>query len=157
MARLSRPGDEAPRTLIMNEQRILVVDDDDAIRALLYTILRRRGMKVDTAHNGVEALERATQCRYAVLLLDLMMPQKNGYEVLRDIARFPPDERPLVLVLTAGSEPRDLDPKIVAGTIRKPFNIDMLVETISGCLSTLPEVEQHTDCPEPEGDGMRSN
>lgn len=86
----------------MTDKRILVVDDDDAIRALLFTILRRRGFKVDSARSGREAMERCARCRYSVMLLDLMMPQMDGFEVLNVMAKMPQGERPVVIVLTAG-------------------------------------------------------
>ncbi len=129
------------------EKRVLVVDDDDAIRALLCTILRRRGLAVDSARNGAEALVRCEQCRYAVVLLDLMMPQLNGYEVLNAFAARRREERPLILVLTAGAEPRDLSADLVAGTIRKPFDVEMIVDTISAALSTLGDRDQLDECP----------
>src|SRR5205809_191087 len=77
----------------MIEKRILVVDDDDAIRALLITVLHRRGFKVDVARTGVEAMEQAARCRYAVMLLDLMMPRMSGYEVLDELQKTPRNER----------------------------------------------------------------
>ena len=129
------------------EKRVLVVDDDDAIRALLCTILRRRGLAVDSARNGAEALERCEQCRYAVVLLDLMMPQLNGYEVLDAFAKRRREERPLILVLTAGAEPRHLSAELVAGTIRKPFDVEMIVDTISAALATLGDRDQRDECP----------
>lgn len=115
------------------EKRILVVDDDDAIRALLMTVLRRRGFQVDAARNGAEAVERWNQIRYALLLLDLMMPVMSGYEVLEKVGEL--QDRPIVIVLTAGILGRQLDPEIVAATLRKPFDIELLVETIRGCLA----------------------
>jgi len=133
------------------EKRILVVDDDDAIRTLLVTVLRKRRFIVDDARNGEEAIERARLCRYSIVLLDLMMPRLNGYEFLGQIEEWPKHQRPLVIVLTAGTEPRDLDPDIVAGTIRKPFDIELLVDTVSACIQTLGAQEQHKHCP-PEGD-----
>jgi len=134
------------------EKRVLVVDDDDAIRALLCTILRRRGFPVDSARNGAEALERCNRCRYAVILLDLMMPQLSGYEVLDELQLRSREERPLVLVLTAGSEPRNLNADLVAGTIRKPFDVEMIVDTISAALSTLAEQQQREECPTADSD-----
>src|SRR3982750_1535716 len=106
------------------EKRILVVDDDDAIRALLFTVLRRRGFRVDTARNGAEALERCANCRYSLLLLDLMMPRMTGYEVLTEIESWEPALRPCIIVLTAGNEPRNISADLVAGTVRKPFDIE---------------------------------
>lgn len=134
------------------EKRILIVDDDDPIRLLLLTVLRKRGYRVDTARNGEEAIERSRQCRYSIVLLDLMMPRMSGYEFLDRIESWPQDRRPLVLVLTAGSEPRDLNPQIVAGTIRKPFDIELLVDTIGACIRTLDEFAQNDSCPPPESE-----
>jgi len=136
----------------MIDKRVLVVDDDDAIRALLITILRRRSIKVDSARHGVEAMERLKHCRYSVMLLDLMMPQMNGYELLEEIASLTPDERPVVIVLTAGTEPRNLSPELVSGSIRKPFDIELLVDTISACLTARAANNQRDDCPTAESD-----
>jgi CheY-like chemotaxis protein len=134
------------------EKRVLVVDDDDAIRALLCTILRRRGISVDSARNGADALDRCEHCRYAVILLDLMMPQVNGYQVLDEFARRRREDRPLILVLTAGAEPRNLSPDLVAGTLRKPFDVEMIVDTISAAMATLADREQNDDCPPADSD-----
>lgn len=134
----------------MIDKRILVVDDDDAIRALLVTILKRRAITVDSARHGAEALERLKNCRYALMLLDLMMPHMNGYELLDEIATMPQAERPIVIVLTAGSEPRNLSPDIVAGSVRKPFDIELLCDTIAACLATAAAAEQRKDCPPPD-------
>ena len=135
------------------EKRILVVEDDDAIRALLFTVLRRRGFKVDTAQNGAKGLERFRQCVYSLVLLDLMMPVMNGYQFLDHLQAMNLAHHPLVLVLTAGAPPRNLDPKIVAGALRKPFDIDLLVETVVACLSTQGDAAQMGDCPTADSDG----
>jgi DNA-binding response OmpR family regulator len=138
------------------EKRILVVDDDDAIRALLFTVFRRRGYKVDTARNGVEAMARCVECRYALVVLDLMMPFMSGYDFVDHIAAQSSIDRPLVLVLTAGTEPRNLDPSVVAGTMRKPFDIELLMDTIKACLSTVGDREQLDDCPSPHSESRGS-
>ncbi|MEA2569123.1 MAG: two-component system, OmpR family, response regulator RpaA [Acidobacteriota bacterium] len=137
-----------------SEKRILVVDDDDAIRALLFTILRRRGYAVDTARNGVEAVERLESCSYTLMLLDLMMPQMSGWEVLKHIDQVGTSRpTPVVIVLTAGNEPRDLNPAYVAGTVRKPFDVELLVDTITACIATQPERSQLDNCPQPDSAG----
>ena len=136
----------------MTDQRILVVDDDDAIRALLLTIFTRRGFKLDSARNGMEAMERLARCHYAVMLLDLMMPQMNGYELLHEIAKTPRQQRPIIIVFTAGNEPRNLSPDLVSGTMRKPFDIELLVDTISACITTMTENQQRDDCPAAESE-----
>jgi CheY-like chemotaxis protein len=134
------------------DKRILVTDDDDAIRTLLFTVLRRRGFKVDTARNGKEALERLARCLYSVILLDLMMPVMSGYEVLDHLVARSKQEHPLVIVLTAGVEPRDLDPSIVAGTIRKPFDVELLCDTVAACMSTVTDRSQPGECPQADSE-----
>jgi CheY-like chemotaxis protein len=135
-----------------DEKRVLVVDDDDAIRTLLFTMLRRRGMVVDTARNGAEALQKLGQCAYAVMLLDLMMPVANGWEVLEKLATFEASRRPIVIVLTAGSETRDFSPELVIGSIRKPFDVELLSDMVTGCIATVSQRQQLSDCPPAESD-----
>jgi DNA-binding response OmpR family regulator len=130
------------------EKRILIVDDDDPIRALLMTVLRRRSFRADAARNGVEALERLATCHYTLVVLDLMMPRMNGYELLDHLSRLPSTTRPLVLVLTAGLEQRNFDAGLVIGTMQKPFDIELLVDTVSGCLLASERREQPDSCPE---------
>ncbi len=130
-----------------DDKRILVVDDDDAIRALLLTILRRRGFSVDVARNGAEALERLRNCRYAVMLLDLMMPLVSGWEVLEHLATFPSELRPITIVLTAGTEPRDLSAELVAGTVKKPFDVELLLDGITACVASMSGRPQLPGCP----------
>src|SRR5205085_8294725 len=129
------------------EKSILIVDDDDAIRALLRTILQRRGLAADAARDGREALECLGRSRYAVMLLDLMMPRESGWDVLGEIARWPLDRRPVIIVLTAGPEPRTLNPTLVAGTVRKPFDIDILIDTVTACVRSGPALAQVEDPP----------
>jgi CheY-like chemotaxis protein len=116
------------------EKRILVVDDDAAIRVLLLTILERRGHAVDGAADGAEALDRLKRGTYTMMLLDLMMPRQSGWDVLGEVASWPRERRPIIIVLTAGPEPHLLDPKIVAGTVRKPFDVEVLTDLISACV-----------------------
>ena len=120
------------------EKRILIVDDDDAILLLLRTILQRRGLVADGARDGREALECLRDSKYAVMLLDLMMPRESGWDVLGEIARWPLDQRPITIVITAGTEPRTLDPSLVAGTVRKPFDIDLLTDMVTACVRNAP-------------------
>lgn len=128
------------------EKRILIVDDDDAIRALLMTVLRRRGFRADSARNGVDALEQLAVCRYTLVVLDLMMPRMNGYEVLDHLATLTDDLRPMVLVLTAGLQPKKFDTSYVVGMMQKPFDIELLLDTVSGCLAAAVERPQLDSC-----------
>ena len=136
------------------KNRILVVDDDDAIRTLLLTVLRRRGFAVDVARNGEDAIEAMQRCRYAVALVDLMMPVKNGWEVLDWMASCPKADRPLAIVLTAGLGTREMNPDVVAGTVRKPFDVELLLDMVHACASVC-DLVQREECPPP--DSNRAN
>lgn len=139
-----------------NERRVLVIDHDDAIRALLSTILRRRGYKVDAARDGSEGLQRTKRCRYAVILLDLTLPGPGGDELLAEIARQPVDERPLIFVFSAAGAPRHFHSDLVTGTIRRPFEIQLVVDSVTACLSASPARPQLESCTSPDDDGLAS-
>jgi DNA-binding response OmpR family regulator len=122
--------------MIEAKKHILVADDDDAIRTLLFTVLRRRGFAVDVARNGADAIESMKRCRYAVALIDLMMPVKSGWDVLEWMGTCPRDERPLAIVLTAGTAVREMRPDIVAGMVRKPFDVELLYDMVKACAAS---------------------
>ena len=67
------------------QKRILIVDDDDEIRELLEFDVRSSGYFVDTATDGLEGLNKALNNTYDLILLDVMMPKMNGFDVCRNI------------------------------------------------------------------------
>src|SRR3569623_1468282 len=76
----------------MSERRtVLVVDDDDGIRRLAVCLFDRRGFKSESAPNGKVALSKLRRQQYDAVLLDVLMPEKDGIETLMDIKRFQPE------------------------------------------------------------------
>lgn len=72
--------------IVVNEQiSILVVDDEDRIRRLLRMYLEREGYVVEEAEDGEEAVEKALANEYHCILLDIMMPEKDGLQVCEEI------------------------------------------------------------------------
>lgn len=69
----------------MTEKRILIVDDDDEIRELLEFDVKASGYFVDTAQDGLEGLNKALNNSYDLILLDVMMPKMNGFDVCKNI------------------------------------------------------------------------
>ncbi len=133
-----------------DEKRILIVDDDDAIRMLLFSLLRRRGFKVDSARDGVEALARLRTCSYAVMVLDLEMPVLNGWEVMDELKKAPAETRPVIIALTSGDDTRTLDPGLAVGSISKPFEVGMLIDAVTACANALADRDQRRGCPPAE-------
>ena len=118
----------------MLAKRILVVDDDGSILRLVATILRREFGQVDTAKGGAEALSKIELTRYDVIVLDLMMPEVSGYDVLRAIHLREP-EAPCVVVMSAASSfhiANAINPNVFA-TVSKPFDNAHLIETVRKC------------------------
>ena len=87
----------------MEKIRIFLTDDNDEIRAALHTYLEAQEDMIISgeAANGVEALQRLPECPSDVIILDLIMPQMDGFGVLEQVQRIPPEQRPRVIALTA--------------------------------------------------------
>lgn len=117
------------------DSKILVVDDDQSIRRLIRTLLSRAGFETEEAHNGEEALRLLQEKDYKVILLDLMMPVVNGFEVLEWIEQNDVSSLRCVIVTTAATD-RDISRlrrETVFAVLRKPFDLAELVETVSRC------------------------
>jgi len=118
--------------------RALIVDDDEPIRVMLSAIVRQHGFAVDTARDGSEAIEKLKRGSYEVLLLDLMMPRVNGYDVLRHIREKSPDFLRRTIVATAVPE-RELQTKLtdpVFAVHSKPFDLPALLADIQRCAAS---------------------
>ncbi|HEY2090816.1 MAG TPA: response regulator [Thermoanaerobaculia bacterium] len=131
----------------MRAGRILVAEDDRVIRNLLKLIAQRCGEVVDVAPDGAEALALLQRNRYDVLLLDLMMPEMNGYEIIQHLRTF--TERPAVIVVTAMSGDRflELDADVVTAVVHKPFDVDSLADTVSHVANEMASARIRKDVP----------
>ena len=87
---------------LTTDLRILVVDDEDRIRRLLKMYLEREEYMIDEADNGIDALEMALQTDYDLILLDIMMPGKDGLEVCKEIREK--KSTPIILLTAKGQE-----------------------------------------------------
>ncbi|HUR83187.1 MAG TPA: response regulator [Thermoanaerobaculia bacterium] len=116
-----------------HERRVLVVDDDPEIRRILVTALRLRSLQIDEATDGVMAIEMLRQNRYAVVLLDIMMPGVDGFGVLDSIGQDP--NPPVVLIVSgAGKQVLDrVDTSKVHGIVKKPFDPLEIADVVSAC------------------------
>jgi CheY-like chemotaxis protein len=121
----------------MNPARILVVDDDEAIRLLVTRLFRREGHDVSSAGDGEEAIEMLDTRHYDLVILDVMMPRKDGIAVAERIAASP-EPRPKVIIMTA-AVPSIVDrlPKTGVWTvISKPFNLEQILQEARAALAS---------------------
>jgi two-component system, OmpR family, response regulator len=114
---------------------VLVVDDDDVVREMIATILRRGGMNPECVADGDSAFRQLRCGSFDAVILDLMLPRINGFEILREIKNSFPELLPRVVVVTAASEQtlRDFDTTGIRKLLRKPFDIDELVREVFDC------------------------
>ena len=117
--------------------RILVVDDDPEILAMLRTRLGKRGYRVSTAADGHQALELAKRELPDVVLLDVMMPGKSGWEVARALKQDPTTHAIKIVMVTAiGSAVNEMTSPIYGADahVDKPFEFEQLERVIGGLL-----------------------
>jgi DNA-binding response OmpR family regulator len=114
-------------------KKILVVDDEDDILHFLELVLKEKGYQVGTASGGHEALTRAQLERPDLILLDIMMPQMDGWEVLKLLRVDPETARIPVAMLSARTEAKDRVQGLQEGAIDyicKPFSLQELLGKI---------------------------
>jgi two-component system response regulator MprA len=114
-------------------KKVLIVDDDDAIRNMVERVLRREHFEVESARDGFEAIEKLSRDDYATVLLDLMMPRVDGLGVIRFLETAP--KAPRVIVMTANLPHAD-ETATTAPVFRilaKPFDIHQLVSHVREC------------------------
>lgn len=119
----------------MAEFRVLVVEDDAKSAELLCGVLEAAKIPADRATDGEEALRRCRTFPYGALVLDLLLPRANGFEVLREIRHSFPSLLQRTIVTTGASD-RTLagfDRSGVRQIFRKPLDLDGVVAELQGC------------------------
>lgn len=120
-------------------QRILIVDDEPNIAASLEFLLQRGGFDVKVAHNGEEALAVADAFRPQLVLLDVMMPKLNGYEVCQRLRQGESGNGVKIVMLTARGREVDQEKGKALGAdlyVTKPFSTRELVAQVRELLGT---------------------
>jgi DNA-binding response OmpR family regulator len=118
--------------------RVLIVDDEPDIITSLEFLMRGSDYEVQTARNGEEALRLAESFRPDLILLDVMMPQRSGFEVCRMIRVNPALGHVKIIMLTAKGRDVEKDKGLGLGAsayVTKPFSTKELLNTVRGLLS----------------------
>ena len=126
-------------------QRLLIADDDNEIRELLEFDLSQSGYDVDTAKDGEEALHKALVGNYDLILLDVMMPKMNGFDVCKNIRSSKADVP--ILMLTAKGTINDKTQGFDSGAddyIVKPFDIQEVLLRVRALVRRSPAAKTKT-------------
>lgn len=127
---------------------VLVVDDDAAVRMAIRTALQREGMRVTEAGDGVKALELLRRGRFSLMILDIMMPDISGYEVIQSM-RGREDHTP-VMMLSGKTDEVDQALGLGFGAdyyLTKPFHVAVLIQAAKA-LIRRSRVYNQSEAPE---------
>ncbi|MCK5242882.1 response regulator [bacterium] len=129
----------------MASKRIIIVDDDPGIVELFQDILEGKGYEVQTFHRGWEALQAVSRQRPDLMILDIMMPRVNGYEVCQIMKENPKTKQIPVIFLTALSHQEALRLAAEGGAddfLVKPCTPERLIRHVERHLSMLKTEEE---------------
>jgi len=123
-------------------KHILVVDDNDLNRMLISKILELEGYQVTLAGNGIAAIEAVTNAMPDLAILDVMMPDMDGYELCRKLRQPPINAKIPIVMLTAMSSEEERKLALAAGANdiwSKPFDFDVFRKSVGELLKDKPE------------------
>jgi DNA-binding response OmpR family regulator len=128
---------QPPQRPLTAEPRVLVADDDEGCRVLLAKIVEISGYAADTVGNGHDTIDRLSNHNYDVLVLDLIMPEIDGFSVLGYLEQIRPDMLPRTIITTGlpSQYRRQLDDLAVFAVAEKPFEPADLGALIESCLT----------------------
>lgn len=127
--------------------RVLVTDDEPPVVQIIRANLMLEGYEVVTAYDGVECLEKVKETRPDLIILDVMMPRKDGWSVLEDLKRNPDTENIPVVMLTALGGVSDMDRGARLGNdsyLTKPFEPIELIAIVRRLIAATEE-EAYTE------------
>jgi CheY-like chemotaxis protein len=117
--------------------RVLAIDDEADILQLIRLKLSKEGFDVYTASNGEEGIEKALHERPDVMIVDILMPGKDGYQVVSEVKARLREDSPIIIMLTSKTEDADMVRGLSMGAddyITKPFSPRELIERINVAL-----------------------
>jgi two-component system response regulator FlrC len=125
-----------------NAERLLIVDDDQSMRAALYESLSSCGYEVETAENGADALAKFKEGQFAVVVTDMRMPKMSGMDVLRGVKKVSP-LTPVILITAYGTVNTAVEAmkEGAAEFIMKPFSLDDLEFAVKNVLAANSQIK----------------
>ena len=118
---------------MMDAKRVLIVDDDKSILRFFTLILQRKGYSTDTAETGKEALEKISHQSYDVALIDVVLPDMNGLDLLK---RFPPNTKKIVMTgAVSDDNQKRAQTEGADAYLLKPVKHEKLLQTVANKLN----------------------
>lgn len=122
----------------MNGKKILIIEDDTFLQGLAANKLQAEGFEVNTASNGNEALTNLDQEMYDAIILDLMLPDISGFEILKQIRSRETNNKLPVLIFSNLSDDKDIKQGLDLGAtdflVKANFTLEELVEKVKNAI-----------------------
>ncbi len=134
------------------EARVLIIEDNDALRAMLFTVLRHQSLNVDTAIGVDDALEKTRQCDYALILIDMSLRDDESVSFLTRFHEERPGATTFILAVRDPSREQTFDPALVGAIVNKPLEIDTLADAVRECALVVPPPDDPLPCPPADSD-----
>lgn len=132
--------------------RVLIVESDDVLRAMMFTVLRHQPLAVDTAVSADDAMEKVSTCDYALILIDMDLADGEGPMFLRHFRAERPEATTFVIAVRDPAKENNIDPKVVSAILNKPIEIDTLADVVRECALVVPPPEDPLPCGPAESD-----
>ncbi len=132
--------------------RVLIIEDHDVLRVMLFTILRHQSLQVDTAISADTAMAKVETCDYALILLDINLENDEAQTFLTRFRQARPEATTFVLAVRDPNKEAVVDSAVVSAVLNKPLEIDTLAEVVRECAIVVPPPEDPLPCPAAESD-----
>lgn len=135
-----------------NNPRVLIIEDQDLLRVMLFTILRHQPLSVDTAASADVAMAKVGSCDYALILIDMNLANGTAESFLARFQQSRPEATTFVIAVRDPNIDVQIDANIVSAVLTKPLEIDTLAEVVRECAIVVPPPEDPLHCPPAESD-----
>lgn len=131
---------------MQTDARVLIIEDNDALRVMLFTVLRHQPLSVDTAANVADALEKVRTCNYALILIDMNLSSGDPERFLTTFRDEQPDVPTFIIAVRDPRIDVFIDPQVVSAVLNKPLEIDTMAEVVRECAAVVPPPEDPLPC-----------
>jgi DNA-binding NtrC family response regulator len=135
-----------------NDPRVLIIEDHDVLRVMLFTLLRHQPLAVDTATSASEALLKVSLCDYALIVIDVDMANAEGEAFLVAFREERPEATTFILAVRDPNGESLVDPSIVSAVLNKPIELDTLADVVRETAAVVPLPPDPLPCPPAESD-----
>jgi DNA-binding response OmpR family regulator len=136
----------------ISHKRVLIVEENDALRQLLTVLLESKGIGIDSAVDPIGAAEKIDECDYALILTDFTADPAGAVDFLRNLRSRPSAANTFVIGLV-GPDQQVSDPTLVGALVQKPFEVSILSTLVRDCLGVIELPDDASPCPPADSAG----